>query len=521
LLGGAATAGGKDYLGLGEGNDAYQNYAESMTIDIGHGNRGAIGIDYLANNVGAIRDVRIVAPGGGNTGIELTRKWIGPALLKDISIAGFDIGIDVANTEYSVVLDGVRVSGSRRYGIRNTSNSVSFFNLDVSASSGIGIGNLTPLALLVGRNAQIGGNTAQSIINEGYMNLVGVSGPSITTGVNIDQTTTGAIEKKLDGVYGPTGKIGVPLWRLIVKAAPVVPQYAAKDWADVAQFGAVADAHHDSTAAIQAAMNSGHPVVSFPGEIYRITAPIVIPYGVRRIEGSFATVFLDFHPSLASDQSDAAKPELHQSGFIVGDRELPLLVRRLTVRNDINIATNTAKTAILDLGQGPLSLEDVVIGEMVAIERPPAGGEIWAENLVGGKFLFQGRNGIWIRQLNTEGKGVRIRNEGAPLWVLGTKTESNMTLVENSDSGTTELLGGLAYMVHSDGHHVPYLRNIDGDVTAAFAEEAFLPGAVYQSFLESTQNGRRMEIAADDLPPRHHGARMVPQISTRADPGTR
>jgi hypothetical protein len=515
LLGSSPTAGGKDYFGLGEGNDAYQNYAESMTIDVGRGNRGAIGIDYLANNVGAIRHVRVVAPESGETGIALTRKWIGPALLKDVSIAGFDIGIDVANTEYSVTLDGVRISGSRQYGIRNTSNSISFANLSVSTAAGIGIANLTPQALLVGRNVRIGGNTTQPILNEGYMNLVGATKPAVATGDNLDRAAISGIASKQDGVYGPSGKIGDPLWHLPVKDAPTVPQYPVKDWADVTQFGAVADPHRDSTTAIQAAMNSGQPVICFPGGIYRITAPVIIPYTVHRIEGSFASVFLDFHPSLWMDQPDAAKPEQHDSGFIVGGRQLPLLLRRLTIRNDINITTNTAKTAILDLGQGPLSLADVVIGEMVAIDRPSTAGEIWAENLVGGKFLFQGRSGVWIRQLNTEGKGVRIRNEGAPLWVLGTKTESNMTLLENSAGGDSELFGGLVYMVHSDSRHVPYLRNTDGKVTAAFAEEAFLPDAVYETFLESTQTGKNLLIKAGDLPLRHNGARMVPQISTQ------
>ena len=262
-------------------------------------------------------------------------------------------------------------------------------------------------------------------------------------------------------------------------------------------------------------MNSGHPVICFPAGIYRITAPIVVPYTARRIEGSFATVFLDFH---SPEVQGAAKPDLRESGFIIGEREMPLFLRRLTIRNDINVATNVAKTALLDLGRGALSLADIVIGEMVAINRPASAGEIWAENLIGGKFIFAGRSGVWIRQLNTEGKGVRIRNDGAPLWVLGTKTESNMTLLENTGGGTSELFGGLAYMVHSDGRKVPYLRNVDGKVAAAFAEEAFFPDAVYETFLESRNKGKLSQVRADGLPIRHHSARMVPQITSDAAP---
>ena len=60
LLDGTPTSGGKDYTHKGEGNDAYENFVENLTIDVGAGNPGAIGIDYLANNFGAIRDVRVV-----------------------------------------------------------------------------------------------------------------------------------------------------------------------------------------------------------------------------------------------------------------------------------------------------------------------------------------------------------------------------------------------------------------------------------------------------------------------------
>ena len=74
----------------------------------GTGNPGAIGIDYLANNIGAIRDVRVIAPTGeGAIGIAMQRKWPGPALLQRVEVQGFDTGIAVANTEYGVTLEHV------------------------------------------------------------------------------------------------------------------------------------------------------------------------------------------------------------------------------------------------------------------------------------------------------------------------------------------------------------------------------------------------------------------------------
>src|SRR6185312_3076874 len=84
LLDGTATSGGKQYERLGEGNDAYMNFVQDLTVDVGSGNPGAIGIDYLGNNIGAVRNVTLRAgPGSGAVGLSMTRKWPGPALIQN------------------------------------------------------------------------------------------------------------------------------------------------------------------------------------------------------------------------------------------------------------------------------------------------------------------------------------------------------------------------------------------------------------------------------------------------------
>src|SRR5262249_2533678 len=84
---GTPTSGGKDYPRLGEGNDAYMNFVEDLTIDVGAGNPGAIGIDYLANNIGAVRNVTLTAAtGSGAVGLSARRKWPGPALIQNLTV---------------------------------------------------------------------------------------------------------------------------------------------------------------------------------------------------------------------------------------------------------------------------------------------------------------------------------------------------------------------------------------------------------------------------------------------------
>jgi hypothetical protein len=71
----SATAGGKDWTNLGEGGTAFRNFIFDLTVDTGSGNPGAIGIDYLVNNVGSIRNVTIRSGDGqGYAGLDMTRK---------------------------------------------------------------------------------------------------------------------------------------------------------------------------------------------------------------------------------------------------------------------------------------------------------------------------------------------------------------------------------------------------------------------------------------------------------------
>ena len=152
---GTPTSGGKDYPGLGEGNDAYLNFVEDLTIEVGAGNPGAIGIDYLANNIGAIRNVTVTAPAGsGAVGLALTRKWPGPALIRNLSIHGFDTGIATAQTEYGLTFDHIRLADQRTTALRNDQNSLTLNDLNTQG-------------------------VARAIVNAGEKGLIAIEGGQI------------------------------------------------------------------------------------------------------------------------------------------------------------------------------------------------------------------------------------------------------------------------------------------------------------------------------------------------------
>ena len=87
----------------GSGNQAFRHSIYHLTIDTGTGNPGAIGLDYLASNRGAVEDVIIRSGDGeGFCGLSMMRQWPGPALIKRVSILGFQSGIMIQHYEYSM-----------------------------------------------------------------------------------------------------------------------------------------------------------------------------------------------------------------------------------------------------------------------------------------------------------------------------------------------------------------------------------------------------------------------------------
>ena len=102
------------------------NYLFDLSIDTGSGNPAALGLDFHCNNLGCVENVRIRSgDGGGLVGLDFKRGWPGPCLIKNVSISGFDYGIDAGHREYSLVFSDIRLSNQRVAAIRNRGNILS------------------------------------------------------------------------------------------------------------------------------------------------------------------------------------------------------------------------------------------------------------------------------------------------------------------------------------------------------------------------------------------------------------
>ena len=64
----------------------FRNAVRNLTLNVGSGNPGAVGLSFIASNQGCVRDVLIVAPsaGVGYIGLDLTVGTVGPLLIKNV-----------------------------------------------------------------------------------------------------------------------------------------------------------------------------------------------------------------------------------------------------------------------------------------------------------------------------------------------------------------------------------------------------------------------------------------------------
>jgi hypothetical protein len=486
------------YALRGEGNDGFSNFVESLTVDVGR-NAGAIGIDYLANNQGALRAVTV--RGAGRVGISLARSWFGPGLLDKVTVDGFDVGLDVASIDYGVTIDGLTLIGQRQTALRNLDNLVAVHGLTVRSGANpaaTAIDNASAASLLVVDGGRIEGHGPAAVQNRGftYVRDLETSGFDTFLGTGVRAGTA------LDGVYQESKLISraAPSWALHGKAEPLPASDPPARWANVASFAGpgehLGEDGADATAALRAAFASGAHTVFFPFGIYTIKANIDIPPNVQRIVGMNSTIV--WTPS----GTDRALDDPASGLLRTRNREDSLLIEKFFF-----LFPKGGRVAIEHAGSGALVIRDVV-GMGAVFQRDSQGGPLYASNLSGGFLLkVSGNAPVYGRQVDTEGGGarggtakVRITNDGAPMWILGLKSEGNNTLVASSDGAVTDILGTLVAPLTSAS--VPLFTTADARLQATGVEIAFKPDTTYQWLLQGSMKGVDVSVPAERMPAR-------------------
>ncbi|MFV3129072.1 glycosyl hydrolase family 28-related protein [Niveispirillum sp. KHB5.9] len=492
LLRGGAADGGKDYLGRGEGNDAYMNFVENMTIDVGRGNPGAVAIDYLGNNTGAIRHVTLKAgAGSGAVGLSMTRKWPGPTMVRNLTIDGFATGIATAQTEYGLTFEHIKLRNQTQAAISNSQNALTIRNLVVegTAPAIINSGDKGFLAI-EGGTAPVPGLTAL-IRNDGFVSVRGLS-------------LAGNIHNGI--LQGRSGwqLATAPIWRTPFEDAPATPEAPANQWVSVARFGATGDPAQDATPALRAAFASGASVVYLPKGTYSLSDVVDVPAGLVRIVGMNSTIrILNRKPTF-----------LRSTGmFRAATAGQPLFVERLAFDN-----TNLGEQVAIELsGTRDIVMRDIVTAGTTMLDRKVGGGKAFLENMCCGLLRITGAQPVFARQFNSEGTTTRIINRGSPLSILGLKTEGVCTVLDNREGARSDIFGGLVYVVRDGAPAtVPTFINSSSWLSASFIEESLRTGSRYQVYVgrDATvglASTLRAAIPVSGFPQRGYG-RFIPNL---------
>jgi len=505
--------GGKDYPMLGEGNEAFNNSVENMTVDVGIGNPGAVGIDYLASNTGAIRHVTINAPSGsGLVGVALTRKYIGPALLDHVTIHGFNVGLDVANLLYGITMNHILVQGAE-IGLRNKSNMVAANDLVID-STGPSVLNLAPEGEIVLAQAEL-----KSVSSDTVRNEAGVIVFHDSVATNTDKYGRGG---KLNGYLMAQSwtPIDAKDFKPIIDA-PAVPEEPVEKWVSVAKYGAVGIPLTDvageapvkpvdSYKAFAAALASGASTIYIPHGTYYLSQNLVIPATVKRIVGM-----------------NSALSPFHENGYHLNREQGivrvtskdghadPIQIEHLSFYNK----DGGPQWGLEDDSNRPFLLREAFFTGMTMIHRSESAGPLFlSDTNSGGRNVILGKAPFHAVQLNMERCDICVTTNGADVSILGIKSELDVTLIQ-ATGGTTQIVGGLVFLVRkNENPEKPALHVIDGKMTASFVEVSFLPDTTYKYYMSVTRNGQTAKVEQSRFPKRNDKseARLVPWLSSES-----
>jgi hypothetical protein len=460
----------------GAGNNAFNNLICDLTVHTGTNNPGAVGIDFVGTNMAGLRNVTVESGDGrGVAGILLKREGSGPCLFKNVTVKGFDYGVDVYGQQYGQTYEFITLTKQLKAGIRNAGNVLSLRKvysenaglvpviINGNRRNGQHPGNYGLVTLVDARFVRTGKTAAKSsaIVNEVgsngrkgciyVRNVVADGYLSVIENRNARKGTNRVAEFASDPVVS---RLTEPnhdrAFALPVAETPEFHQNDTANWVSVTDYGASAeDPSGDDAKAIQAAIDSGAETVFFPKgkHPYSVDTTIVVRGNVRRLLGMQSAIDIGKNTFF----KDTAQPR-PVFCFAPGKHDTVCFER-------FNLRSQRASYFDGGVYLEHASPQTLVLRDLNSdahgclLYRNTAGvGSLFIENVCSlSAWSFANAQDVWARQLNPEsqrmpvGRPMIFQNRGN-LWILGLKTEG-LSSVLQSENGRVELLGGFLYPI--------------------------------------------------------------------------
>ncbi len=448
-------------------NESIGNYVRNLTVDTGKSNPGAVGIRYNAHNDGIMEHITIRSgDGAGSIGLDLAETEFGPALIRFVSIEGFDVGIATPGAPSHATLSHIRLKGQRVAGIRN------FLPLsvqDLQSTNAVpaivnGDGNLLAQLTLIGAKLNGGSPAYSAIENRGtvYLSTVTTSGyasaikskEAVVAGSNVSEFIEG---EKYTLFPSKEGHIGLTL-----EPSPEIFNEPVSQWVVPAT-----GANGDSTADLQRAIDSGAQTIFLPyGANYNITDTVIVRGNIRRIVGMFRS-------SLSGPiEVFRNKPMLR----IVGNGRYPVSIESITT----STYPNSGHVSVEVASAQPVYLQSVNgLNNATLRNTGEATGRLFMDNTRLLPRLVAPAN-VQARQFNPENNPydpakskpvTYVVNDGAKFLAFGWKSEAPAVHAQTTNGGQTEVLGGF-FRDFFDISGVPYFDTTNADVSASYYQYA-------------------------------------------------
>jgi hypothetical protein len=466
---------------FGHGGQNFNQRLSNVTVDVGKGNPGAIGIGFHTNNGGGIENATVQSSDPqklGHTGLSLDKPWPGPGLIRNVSINGFDTGIFVKYDQYGMTFEHIQLANQRQVGFLNSWNTVSI--RDLSSENRVpAVENRGKMALMALVEARlVGGDRsspaianygegvlfARDIETQGYRFAIDNQAGEVQTlvGPNIDEFTSHPVASLFPGSRRSL--------HLPIEEPPDIPYGDVSTWASVGKFGATPNDEVDDGPAIQAAIDSGAETIYLPAGVYRSSQTIRIHGNVRHLFGLNASMVFDV-------------PE--QPAFVLEDGTHDAVA--------VDIEGNYGSKHSYWLEHA--SRRTLFLGSGSYINTV-TGGKVFVDDTVAVPLIFD-RQKVWMRQINTESyeHNPHIVNKGSDVWILGLKTEKDRTIIGTYDGGRTEVLGGLLYKNRERLGQVPAFISEDASVSLIYRNK----WRAYQPQVRESHNGTIRDFLVEDM----------------------
>ncbi|MCI0535164.1 MAG: fibronectin type III domain-containing protein, partial [Verrucomicrobiales bacterium] len=472
----------------GTGNDAtgsataFGNSIYHMTIDVGTGNAGAVGVEWIISNAGTIRSVDFKTGASGRAG--LFHRGESGGLLIDSTITGFQYGIEADGAFGQITIDNTTVSNQTVAGLRAdhivTANKLISQNSVPAVLANWGLSRVT----LVNCNFTGGasGNAAidrsagklfvRNLQTAGYGTAIRSGGVNVAPGGFVDQWTSDTIN-----VLFPEYSAATSL-NLLVKDAPLV--YHTNDfnqWASVDDYVQAGDS--SLSPAFQRAIDSGKQIVYLkPRDARNLAETVIVRNNVRRIIGFWG---------------DVTRPSGSGPALRIDNTTGPEMVIEMFRLFPKPIEINTPK---------PVVIRDMVENGGGPIYNTSLGtGDLFAHAVL---YPVQWKFGAkaWLRASNPVGPvaGERHIADNSTMWVLGMNTEFDGVQARVTNGGAMEVLGLIFQPLQASAADDIAFMNSGGSLfQTSFQRHANIPpGNQYVTFVQETQGGVTRNLSATE-----------------------